>query len=83
MSYSKKDILTSISFMLFILSFAIVFVVFFIAMNIYKKEELFLKSLRKKELKGAVSFIICKALKIRGTFLKIIYINSALIFYMR
>ena len=29
MSYSKKDILTSISFMLFILSFAIVFVVFF------------------------------------------------------
>jgi hypothetical protein len=52
-------------------------------MNIYKKEELFLKSLRKKELKGAVSFIICKALKIRGTFLKIIYINSALIFYMR
>ena len=29
MSYSKKDILTSISFMLFILSFAIVFVVFY------------------------------------------------------
>ena len=29
MSKSKKDILTSISFMLFILSFAIVFVVFF------------------------------------------------------
>ena len=29
MTYSKKDILTSISFMLFILSFAIVFVVFF------------------------------------------------------
>ena len=29
MTYSKKDILTSISFMLFIISFSVVFVVFF------------------------------------------------------